>query len=190
MSCFHPMGWVFLEGGTYFVLYHCLMHNSVVAHWHLKSTATTSVLNPSSMNALITRASSLIRWPHHLTHWAPEPWLRAVCYHPRWKKRLEGSRVRAARICKVLLGGEKARWGFQKVSAVRKRDDKGLDNTVICPVSDSWHSAHKHEAAALVKRTAWLFISQDLWRVCFVFILCSFWQSSLNSCLLIQDCVP
>lgn len=47
MSFLYHMGWVFLEGDAHFTWYHCFLYNSVVDCWHLKSTANTSILNPS-----------------------------------------------------------------------------------------------------------------------------------------------
>lgn len=163
-SFLYPMGWVFLEEDGHFTWYHCLMHNSTVERWHLKSMANTSVLNILpwilSLQELLPASPSNAHLNTWLTEWQSRDsglFVTGNCLR-RWKERLEGSRVRAAHICKVLLGVRKRVGVFWKVSAVRNGYDEGADNTVIWPVSDSWHSTHNYKAIAVGRRTVWLFV--------------------------------
>lgn len=163
-------------------------------HFSLKSSflLLQELLPASPSNA------RLITW---LTEWQSRDsglFVTENCLR-RFKGRLEGSRVRAAHICKVLLGAEKATWGFLKVSAVRNEDDKGADNTLIWPVSNSWHSSCSQPqghcsgeqhcvAVCLSEPLAWgwpVFLKKKG-----ILILCSFWHGCLNNCTIIQKWMP
>lgn len=103
-------------------------------HFNLKSFFSLQELPPAS-----TSNARLITW---LTEWQSCDsglFVTENCLR-RFKERLVGSRVRAARICKVLLGGEIASWVFWKCQLSEMGMIKG-QITVIWPVSDSWHSS-------------------------------------------------
>lgn len=195
-SFLYPLGWVFLEEDSHFTWYHCLMHNSAVEHWYLVNCKHFSPkysccksffqhlpqMHASSHDSLSDRAMTqgcLL--------------LKTVWEDGRKGLRGQGSGpLTSARSC---WGVKKQVGVFWKVSAVRNGDDKGADNTVIWPVSDSWHRTHNHKATTGEKRTVRLFVyrSEPLtWGqlVCFVIVLCSFWHGSLNNCTLILDWMP
>ncbi len=138
-------------------------------HFNLKSFFSLQELPPASPSN-----ARLITW---LTEWQSCDsglFVTENCLR-RFKERLVGSRVRAARICKVLLGGD-SELGFLKVSAVRNGDDKGADNSDLACL---WQLTQLTFTATRLLQwrralCGCLFVSLSLWREDGLF-LSSYW---------------